>query len=677
MKRKLQLILTLWLALFLLSLSAVPAYAADNHLNPEDTQEVFSQITLLEYFSHTMNHAILLDDTQVSSMMQKIPYAHIPENITTPSNIIAEILPSVTLTINTASSLVEKLGTDLSEANPDKIAESLASAVEAIETAGENLSLIENNLYEISNKLNILSLPKTDNLRLTYEELFGKFERLQEMVGIYESIVDTIIAKITKLEDALSYEEIVSEIIGNISNSDGPAPVLLSIDVSPSSIFVGDSITTSGTLFADVEALSDKTISVFLNGTLSGSAQTNSNGDWETIIAIPYWYINEVRVQAFYTPDPEDQEEYLPGISSVIPIQLQYYAAETVIELKEKTQPGTTTEISVTLDYGEGVPPIEREWNLYFNDVLTDTLTAENEIISTLQIPDKTEPGVYPVSIKTPGLGRYAPVNASGLLEITVEPLVLDVHLSNIIFVPGSTSVSGSVSSALGIPEQAVIDVSIGNNTNSFEVSEDGSFSGDVDLKMEFGLVGSDIVSVRVNTASPMFGTSIVEHKVLSINYIICGIFIVLILLVGIVVPKAYKYRGKHPKQNTQTDTLPPGTGNEIEKYTDPSPVYDGNIPGVETAKVQNNQAKVISIYKVIVAIVRSLTNITPGKNQTLREFSGDSGKLMGKFEEYFDRMTRMVEKILYSNREATDDDLRQSEELKDIFQRGATDEDV
>ena len=112
------------------------------------------------------------------------------------------------------------------------------------------------------------------------------------------------------------------------------------------------------------------------------------------------------------------------------------------------------------------------------------------------------------------------------------------------------------------------------------------------------------------------------------------------------------------------------------EALTEPSPVYstslsaaaptDGGMSdSVESGK-ENKEPRtaILSLYRVAISLVQKIAKTLLKPGQTLREFAGENGKVLGPAAGYFIELTRMVERLLYSPYRPTEEDVEKSKQL-------------
>jgi hypothetical protein len=121
------------------------------------------------------------------------------------------------------------------------------------------------------------------------------------------------------------------------------------------------------------------------------------------------------------------------------------------------------------------------------------------------------------------------------------------------------------------------------------------------------------------------------------------------LILAGIYLPGRIKSRLASLARKRERPIIP-----SPEPIQPPSPEYSQVVEST-TVKTKSEEIqrepreRILFWYTIIVNVIQAVTRIIIKPQQTLREFAGESGKLLGPVAKYFDDFTRMVERLLYS----------------------------
>jgi hypothetical protein len=68
--------------------------------------------------------------------------------------------------------------------------------------------------------------------------------------------------------------------------------------------------------------------------------------------------------------------------------------------------------------------------------------------------------------------------------------------------------------------------------------------------------------------------------------------------------------------------------------------------------------------YRIVIRLMQKVSGLLLKPNQTLREYIRDTGQTTGSTDKIILEFTRIVEKVLYSPHQVTEDDIKNGEQL-------------
>jgi hypothetical protein len=141
-----------------------------------------------------------------------------------------------------------------------------------------------------------------------------------------------------------------------------------------------------------------------------------------------------------------------------------------------------------------------------------------------------------------------------------------------------------------------------------------------------------------------------------------CGGIIVILVLFSILLPVALRRRTRTYAEAPVAPVV------AITPYR-PTPVYSQEVtvpvikrPGAQDRGQPRNI--ILAWYRFVVGVIRVVTRVMLKPQQTLREFAGESNRVLGPAAKYFLELTKMVERLLYSRYQPTDEDAGKSRKL-------------
>jgi len=107
-----------------------------------------------------------------------------------------------------------------------------------------------------------------------------------------------------------------------------------------------------------------------------------------------------------------------------------------------------------------------------------------------------------------------------------------------------------------------------------------------------------------------------------------------------------------------------------------PVPVYDNSmvIPLLADRRSEAEReprGRILNLYRWTVRLILAVTNVLFRPQHTLREFLKENRLSLGPAARFFEQLTRIVERLLYSNYQPTEEDVAKSEQLSHNIEEG------
>ena len=99
------------------------------------------------------------------------------------------------------------------------------------------------------------------------------------------------------------------------------------------------------------------------------------------------------------------------------------------------------------------------------------------------------------------------------------------------------------------------------------------------------------------------------------------------------------------------------------------APVYSGSMFAPVLTKGSDEGSgeprnRIFYWYRLVIKLVQGITKALLKPQQTLREFATESSRVLGPAAKYFIELTRIVERLLYSQHRLTEEDVGKSQQL-------------
>jgi len=679
--------------------------------NPQVALQTFSGIALLGYYSSSLDYIIQLDQNGSDTNLEKMPFANVPQELDDATGGFASNGTVFTASIVNLFGLWDQQNTDIRQYRLNDAEALYAQITDGLPAARQQLSQIESSVENTGVYLKIASLPSTSGLTQEYNEVMAKIQQLFAMLDLLSRplLPAQFIELLTSTgqpvvltaaqaaaisagqqgiltaaqQAAISAGQPVTlttaQIAALIAGQQGKltpgqiaallTPTELTLNINPSTAYVGDEVTFNGTLSSQGLPLPGREITLLLNNSDLLTVQTDSQGQFHGKFQIPYQYINQMSVQAIYYPQGDDAGVYLAAVSPVVDINVLFYTAQLTLQLNNTAYPGKEAEITGTFNYGNDPVLQQRDTELYLDNNIEDQFNAGPAFTKGIMLDTQITPGNHLITVSAPADGRYAPVMASYVMNVTLAATILDLHLPVIGFVPGHIQLSGKAYSSLGPLYNAVIVISEGSTSKQITTAADGTFSTNLGMGMGLSLLGTQTITVKVQPQEPWNAPVTSARNIFLIYFINIGLLLAVLVFLAVYLPRRFKkwFAGRPGKKVKLPGMVLPVM----------APVYsakdDISLKAKDNKEKEEEAANpVLYWYRIALKFVQDLTKKILKPHQTLREYGREVSRVLGPAGKYFLELTYLLEKRLYGKHQPEASDNQQSRQLAAEIQKQA-----
>jgi len=146
------------------------------------------------------------------------------------------------------------------------------------------------------------------------------------------------------------------------------------------------------------------------------------------------------------------------------------------------------------------------------------------------------------------------------------------------------------------------------------------------------------------------------------VNMLNCGGILALLIFLGIYLPSRMGGRlGAYPRRRTRP-VLAIATLESAPRYSDSLLLATSTKNSEEISEEPRN--RIFYWYRLVVRLIQGITKALLKPQQTHREFAQESSRVLGPVSKYFIELTKMVERLLYSQYRPTEADVQHSQLL-------------
>ena len=621
-------------------LFAMQVYAEPRHIPHEDPNKVEDFIdnpSLLLYYADVLNKIGQGDYTNAVDLINQLQYAHIPEEQRQLLDKYSGLINELPNTINVLQDIVNDASSLFSQYRLDEARAKLEEAQSIIDQMETLLADIEADTEKVGENFGVFhALPNS--------LLFKAWETLQDNIDAMRDIK----------EEAADMRALLATDIADIYAGNLKATTL-TLALSPTAAYVGDSVSVSGTLSSQGKSLSKKTIKILVDGVNASAGTTNSKGKFNISVFLPYNYIATMPVMAQYTPAGKDLNKYLPSISPIENITAYFYQTWIELDTPKEGYPGIPLAVHgevLSEQPGDSNP---RSVEIYLDDsLLGAVLTTAGVFNLEPTIGINTSLGQHNISAIVSPDGRYAGASYENTITVTRALPDIDIKAPTFIILPSKINITGNISSELPM-EGGMVSIDFAGKSTEVDIQDDGKFSANMSMGFDWRLSGSRELTVRVNPAELWNSATEVKIKIFSLNVINIAALVFCIATVSVLGTVVYTRKKrritvsaiKQPSKELITDKI-------ISMPTGAKPV----------TVLEGNKAKLLEAYVKMAHVMEKKYSVKIGLDMTMREFLIAVKPKLYKTGDDFASLTTMAEKALYSSHETLASEAAAGEEL-------------
>ncbi len=614
------------------------------HEDPQTVEQVFSGTPAFVFDMFDSGYLDLVlqrNPEKIKAMLTKAPFRHIAQ-------IMREVIENFDASrVYISNMMVEinedqnKLRTLVGQHRFDEAAQLADETYAKLSQANREIKRIEEAAKNTSSRFKVPLAPPGSNLRRSYDMLMERIDTGRETLDLDKDIL-------------ANFSKILGAQLLNLTE--------VTLKIEPMVAFVGDNIRFDGLLISEDKPLAGREVNILINSSRYTTVKTDAYGHYQGTLQIPYWYIPELDLQALYYPRDKDVGLYQTSLSPVIKLKALFHEAKLEIALEDEAYPGLETTVTGRFDYGQSPPLDERKVEIYFDNFLITEVAAPEAFTQEIIIDPEAHVGKHAITLSSAAAGRYSPVVASVTLNVTRATPILDLVTPKIAMIPGSLRLDGKLYSKVGPLSEASIKMRLGKSQVELVSSKDGTFDSKIGVGMGLSLIGSQNLVIQVLPQEPWHAPLITTSTVMMVNMVNGVVILAMIIFLGIYLPGRLRRRlGAYPIR--QLEPVVPITRPQ------PTPAYSESttVPASIKESAEGSgqpRSKIFYWYRFVVRLVQEITEALLKPQQTLREFAQSNSRVLGPAAQYLIELTKMVERLLYSQYTPSEKEAENSRQL-------------
>ncbi len=471
--------LTLLILSFLLIAQAIAF--ADNDIprqvDPSKVQEQNPYPSSLLQFYQGISRLISTGNFSFAlSQLNSTGLIHIPSQLQFIYSRFNSLLSQAASQLQQVNSSIDKAQLLLQQGNPN-------AANSTIYQAYYQLSLANVTI----NQLMSASPQMESSFGLPSGQLQNQVNQLVSLESNYKSVLDSLAARISNLIIALQTDRAFS--------------TRIFLNVSETQVYLGNNITLYGRLATSRNLpLANKNIQISSSSlAIRQNIQTDSQGNFQLSLQIPYVYTSYALITASYIPSGDDANTYLAS-SANLTVKLLYYQPSISLSAPHEVLPGSYLQVKGSLSSSNSSISAIKLAAFGLQQTLQP---ANSSFTAVIPVPSQIQDGIYTIQASSEPSGLTAPASASS--QIIVSRLNANLTFSSpaIIFGGQNLLVSGRAFSSNGTPlSGSMITAAFGNMFAQGKVNGDGSFELHISVPF-LSTTGNGKIIVAISPSQP------------------------------------------------------------------------------------------------------------------------------------------------------------------------------
>jgi hypothetical protein len=616
------------------------------HEDPSTAQSTMDPYSFLSQYAGILSLIANEQYDNASRLTAQLSHITVPPDLSYVLNRYNNITQQLIGTLSDLRTTLDNANSLLGQNRLNEASQALDNAGVLIARAQILLGDLQDATLTVSQRLGVFAAPAQSNVRQSYDTLQGLLQKLNDLINQYHALLQSS----TKQANNIKAKQLDS--------------TLLSLNINPTIVFVGGTVAASGVLKADGQFLQSRVVTLLLDGSQVVNVNTNSNGQYSTVLNIPYRYVKSMTIQALYAPTSTlDKETYLASLSTIISINILFNQTHLELTTPNAIYPGLNYTVNGTVTTQSGSPLNQRAVKLLFDEKTVGQIKTNQYGLFNIEsiLSPQTEVGVHSLTVTVDPQGLYAGVSQTTDISVTKVTSELNFNAPSFVFLPSEFHVFGRVNSASGPLSHALVSLEFANVSNTVFTMDDGSFNSTLNIPLSTIFAGTQNIKVSVLPAEPWQGPVQKNVGVFVLNSVSTAISLAASFSIcGVLYLKFARSKIKKKEQMIHDNLEEPHrTATNVAE-----------IPIKSELKFEGVKGKILEAYIEALRNIESLTGITISQNMTLHEFLHLTKQSLGNAVSPFADLTSLAERALYSTNIPEEQDLLKAKGYADEIGR-------
>ena len=621
------------LAIFVPGFSILAQPANVPHENPATARSSPDLTTLLLSYSQVINLATARQYQNAQDMLAELRQVNIPDDLRYIIDRYSMLYRQLFASLGDLESTLDEAAALISRNQLREAKDKLNTAEITIHDTQSLLRDVQEATHTLANSLGISAAPASSQIKQAFDRLEQGLDRLRQLID-----------ELNQLWASLNEQ--------NQTQAIRLIPTDLSLNVSPDSAFVGESITVSGKLSGD-NPLPGRQITLLLDNQPLVT-DTGPDGSYTASLTLPYKYATSMTIDASYIPTGEDITTYLASQSLQRVVNTTFYSTRLEVSAPEAAHPGLPVTINGRVSSTGDTT--DRTIRVFLDDNQLIEETTRDNFSLEFTVPPHTPPGKHNLTVIALPRERYADVSRQFDIDISRLPLQADIQLSQPVIITRSLEISGKIFHDSTPIQSARVNLNFRQTSVTTHTANDGSFIASIDTSLDLSLAGSQELTLTIAAIEPWYAPLQLKMRVFTINPLNTGLLFFILLSVGLLVYKGSRTRPAAVREEKLA-----------AQSVSQAPIATAPLPKAKPAPT-GIKGRISSAYMSSLGVIENKTGIVMSPHSTLREYLKTTAPLLSTAARAFTELTTIAEVALYSAHSLGEDTASKAEQLTAII---------
>ncbi|MHA1595084.1 MAG: DUF4129 domain-containing protein [Candidatus Baldrarchaeia archaeon] len=523
--------------------------------------------------------------------------------------------------------------------------------------------MLLNDSIPLIEKAENLTISATILLREIKDAVETLYLRLNLQSAMEIHLKDKLDKLLVKLEDLLNkYKSLLNDLKERVHeiNERNLNETILLLYCNTTKAFVGSFVKLYGTLSWSGGALPSRQITILLNEVPLQNVTTDSNGNYEVIVKLPYIYTNSISFRALFVPSDDDKLHFLGSKSPQVAVQLLFFKTFVNVTIMGDAHPGLPINVTGIIRVENQTTPGKKLFQIFIdNKLLVEDLSNPDGTFNvSVTLNPNISVGLHKLTVHVKPNKTHSGASVNITFAVTKLPLHVHLDAPYLVFAPLTMTIKGNISWEQGPFSNATIIIMCEDRIFTTKPDDHGSFKININVEFFPSIIMDEKIEIFIKPVEPWFSEEKITIRIVKINIVNMGLLFMFAATFGFLALPKKRFTIKKParKEELPVKVEPPHK----------------TIPSEMKIKVlEKNVRMVVKIYEEALKTLLRKLNLRIEPYMTLREILKLVSSDLKETYKPFSKLTFIVEKSIYSMHPPSEKEIEEARHLLEDIKRG------